>query len=51
LNRSEALAYWYDRTHAVFVAQEGEEVVGTLPKAFEHPRLGFVDTYVMYRRL
>ena len=126
-SRSEALAYWYDRARTVFVAQEGEEivgtyylqanqkgggshvancgyvtrpdatgrgiaramcahslqeaavrgframqfnfvvstnaravalwkafgfeVVGTLPEAFEHPRLGFVDAYVMYRRL
>ena len=126
-SRLEALAYWYDAAHAVFVAQEGQEVVGTyylqanqrgggshvancgyvtrpsatgrgvaramcahslqeaalrgframqfnfvvstneravalwkafgfevvgtLPEAFEHPRLGFVDAYVMYRRL
>jgi ribosomal protein S18 acetylase RimI-like enzyme len=29
----------------------GFEVVGRLPGAFEHPRLGFVDALVMYRRL
>jgi ribosomal protein S18 acetylase RimI-like enzyme len=126
-NRSEALAYWYDGAHTVFVAEEGDEVVGTyylkanqrgggshvancgyvthpsatgrgvaramcahslrqaaargframqfnfvvrtneravalwkacgfevvgtLPGAFKHPRLGFVDAYVMHRRL
>ena len=29
----------------------GFEIVGCLPKAFEHPTLGFVDAYVMYRQL
>lgn len=29
----------------------GFEVVGRLPSAFEHPRLGFVDALVMYRPL
>jgi GNAT superfamily N-acetyltransferase len=29
----------------------GFEVVGTLPKAFEHRELGLVDAHVMYRRL
>jgi len=29
----------------------GFEIVGRLPKAFEHPGLGFVDAYVMYRQL
>ena len=29
----------------------GFEIVGRLPKAFEHPTLGFVDAYVMYREL
>jgi ribosomal protein S18 acetylase RimI-like enzyme len=29
----------------------GFEVVGRLPGAFEHPRLGFVDALVMYRAL
>jgi ribosomal protein S18 acetylase RimI-like enzyme len=27
------------------------EVVGTLPEAFLHPRLGYVDALVMYRFL
>ena len=27
------------------------QIVGRLPAAFEHPRLGFVDAYVMYRAL
>jgi ribosomal protein S18 acetylase RimI-like enzyme len=26
-------------------------VVGTLPKAFLHPTLGYVDVYIMYRDL
>ena len=29
----------------------GFEIVGRLPKAFEHPSLGFVDAFVMYRQL
>jgi ribosomal protein S18 acetylase RimI-like enzyme len=29
----------------------GFEIVGRLPLAFEHPRLGFVDTLVMYRKV
>lgn len=29
----------------------GFEIVGRLPKVFDHPKLGFVDAYVMYREL
>jgi ribosomal protein S18 acetylase RimI-like enzyme len=29
----------------------GFEIVGTLPKAFLHPILGYVEAYVMYRDL
>jgi hypothetical protein len=29
----------------------GFEIVGTLPKAFNHVRLGLVDAYVMHRFL
>jgi ribosomal protein S18 acetylase RimI-like enzyme len=29
----------------------GFEIVGTLPAAFEHPRLGFVDALVMHKQL
>ena len=29
----------------------GFEIVGTLPKAFQHLRLGFVDAFVMYKQL
>lgn len=29
----------------------GFKIVGTLPAAFEHPRLGFVDAHVMMRSL
>jgi RimJ/RimL family protein N-acetyltransferase len=31
--------------------RHGFEVVGTLPAAFRHPRLGFVDAHVMYKEL
>jgi ribosomal protein S18 acetylase RimI-like enzyme len=31
--------------------KSGFEIVGRLRKAFEHPRVGFVDAYVMYRQL
>ena len=29
----------------------GFEIAGFLPLAFEHPRLGFVDAFVMYRKV
>jgi ribosomal protein S18 acetylase RimI-like enzyme len=29
----------------------GFEIVGRLPKAFNHPSPGFVDAYVMYKWL
>jgi len=29
----------------------GFDIVGTLPRAFRHPALGFVDAYVMYKWL
>ena len=29
----------------------GFRVVGTLPAAFDHPRLGFVDALVMFQEL
>ena len=29
----------------------GFTIVGTLPKAYRHPRLGYVDAYVMYQLL
>ena len=29
----------------------GFAIVGTLPKAFQHRRLGYVDAYVMYQQL
>ena len=30
---------------------KGFDIVGTLPGAFDHPRLGFVDAHVMYKTL
>jgi non-canonical purine NTP pyrophosphatase (RdgB/HAM1 family) len=32
-------------------AAYGFDIVGTLPAAFRHPRLGLVDAFVMYKRL
>ena len=29
----------------------GFEIIGTLPQAFQHARLGFVDAHVMYKQL
>ena len=29
----------------------GLEIVGTLPEAFKHPQLGYVDAFVMYKSL
>lgn len=52
--------YWAMQFNFVVSSNEGAvrlwkkmgfEVVGTLPAAFRHPRLGFVDAYVMYKRL
>ena len=31
--------------------KHGFDIVGTLPGAFEHPTLGYVDAYVMYQQL
>jgi len=31
--------------------RQGFDIIGTLPKAFRHPRLGFVDALVMYKEL
>lgn len=31
--------------------KHGFEIVGRLPNAFLHPKLGYVDAYVMYREL
>jgi len=31
--------------------RHGFEVIGTLPEAFRHPQLGFVDALVMYKKL
>jgi ribosomal protein S18 acetylase RimI-like enzyme len=31
--------------------RHGFVIIGTLPKAFRHPRLGFVDAFVMYKQL
>ncbi len=31
--------------------KNGFAIVGTLPGAFRHPHLGFVDAYVMFRKL
>jgi ribosomal protein S18 acetylase RimI-like enzyme len=39
-------------TRAVALWQRmGFSIVGTLPGAFAHPTLGYVDAYVMYRNL
>ena len=39
-------------TRAVALWQRfGFEIVGTLPGAFRHPKLGLVDAFVMYRKL
>ena len=39
-------------TRAVMLWQRcGFEIVGTLPGAFKHPTRGFVDAYVMVRKL
>ena len=29
----------------------GFEIIGTTPKGFKHSKLGFVDTYIMYKDL
>jgi len=30
---------------------QGFKLIGTLPGAFKHPRLGFVDAHIMYKKL
>lgn len=29
----------------------GFEIIGTIPAGFEHPKLGFVDVYIMFKKL
>jgi ribosomal protein S18 acetylase RimI-like enzyme len=31
--------------------RHGFDIIGTLPKAYRHSRLGFVDAFVMYKQL
>lgn len=31
--------------------EHGFEIIGTIPEAFKHHRLGYVDAYIMYRKL
>ncbi|MCV6636132.1 GNAT family N-acetyltransferase [Candidatus Albibeggiatoa sp. nov. NOAA] len=31
--------------------KQGFDIVGTLPKAFKHMKLGFVDAFIMYKQL
>ena len=31
--------------------KHGFEIIGTLPEAFRHARLGLVDAFVMYKKL
>lgn len=31
--------------------KNGFEIIGTIPKAYKHKKFGYVDTYVMYKRL
>jgi ribosomal protein S18 acetylase RimI-like enzyme len=39
-------------TRAVRLWQSfGLEIVGTIPEGFKHPTLGYVDAFVMYRKL
>jgi hypothetical protein len=50
IDQDEVFAYWNGDGREGFVAQEGGGLwVGTLPRAFRYPQLGFVDAFVMYR--
>jgi len=60
LARAQELGYRAMQFNAVVSTNEravglwkslGFEVIGTVPEGFRHARLGFVDLYVMYRRL
>jgi len=42
LTNQAAIAFWKNL---------GFSIIGTLPKAFNHKKLGFVDAHVMYRFL
>ena len=55
-SQSEAVAMSYKATQFNFIAvvlwkKLGFGVVGTLPRAFNHPTLGLVDAFVMYKWL
>ena len=61
-SQEQALVLGYKAMQFNFVASSNEgavrlwnklgfEIVGTLPKAFEHPNLGLVDAHVMFKWL
>ncbi len=52
ITADEAHRAWVELPCATFVAaQHDGEILGTLPQAFEHPRHGYVDAYVMHKAL
>ena len=55
-SHGKAVAMSFKATQFNFVAvalwkKLGFDVVGTLPRAFNHPTLGLVDAFVMYKCL
>ena len=61
-SQQEAIARGFDAIQFNFVVstnitavrlwqKHGFDIIGTLPKAFQHARLGFVDVLVMYKQL
>jgi hypothetical protein len=47
----DARQYWVDSVLATYVAEANGEIVGTVPRAFRHRGLGYVDIHVMHRFL
>ena len=53
ISEAEAQLAWVEQNQAVMIAVDGDgfQVVGTLPGAFRHMQLGYVDALVMIQGL
>ena len=52
ISEAEAQLAWVEQNQAVMIAVDGDgAVVGTLPGAFRHRQLGYVDALVMIQGL
>jgi 1,4-alpha-glucan branching enzyme len=50
-SESEAKRIWLTPPAVAYVAESNNTLVGTIPEAFRHARLGLVDAHIMHRTL